>query len=65
MIHNTFADRIEDMTIQKLRETLQKKVDELKTKYETISENDVVERANILGQINGLLTACILSYGEN
>ena len=53
-----------NMTIKELREKLQKEIDSLKQKYETIPENDHTERANILGKINGLLTACILSYGD-
>ena len=52
------------MTIQELRIKIQKEVDELNAKYETIPEDEHIERANILGKINGLLTAGILSYGD-
>ena len=51
------------MTMEELRIKLQKEIDSLKEKYETISENDYVERATILGKISGLLTACICTYG--
>ena len=52
------------MTIEELRKKLQEKIDVLKDKYETIPENEIVERANVLGKINGLLTASIISYGK-
>lgn len=52
------------MSIKELRIKLQKEIDALKLKYESIDEKDHVERANVLGKINGLLTACILSYGD-
>lgn len=52
------------MTMQELRAKINKEIEELNAKYETIPENDIVERANVLGKINGLLTASILSFGE-
>ena len=52
------------MTMQELRAKIQKQVDELNAKYETIPEDEIVERSAILGKINGLLTASILSYGD-
>lgn len=52
------------MTIEKLRKKLQEKIDDLKDKYGTIPENEFLERANILGKINGLLTALNMSYDE-
>ena len=52
------------MTMQELRAKINKEIDELNAKYDALSEDDIVERANILGKINGLLTASILSYGE-
>lgn len=52
------------MTMQELREKLQKEIDELKEKYNAVSENDYLEKGIILGKINGLLTASILSFGE-
>lgn len=50
--------------MKELREKLHKEIDELNAKYETIPENEIVERANVLGKINGLLTASIISYGR-
>lgn len=52
------------MTMKKLREKIQKQVDELNAQYEKLPKDDYVERSNVLGKINGLLTASILSYGE-
>ena len=52
------------MTMKELREKLHKEIDKLNAKYETIPENEIVERANVLGKINGLLTASIISYGR-
>ena len=52
------------MTMQELREKIQKQVDELNAEYETLPQDDYIERANVLGKINGLLNASILTYGD-
>lgn len=52
------------MTMKELREKLQKEIDTLKEKLNNTPENEHVERASLLGKIGGLLTACILSYGD-
>ena len=52
------------MTMKELRDKIHKEIDELYKRYYALPEIEYLERATILGRINGLLTACILSYGD-
>ena len=52
------------MTMKELRAKIQKQVDELNAKYETLDKSDYIERANVLGRINGLLQASLMSFGK-
>ena len=50
------------MDKKEYQKRLQEEIDSLKEQYNKLPENDYVERGSVLGKINGLLTAKILSY---
>ena len=50
------------MTKQEYLEKLQHRIDELNIYYNSLAENDYVEKGIILGKINGLLQAKVLAY---
>ena len=50
------------MTREEYIERLQEKIDEQYAYYDTLAEDDYVERGIVLGKINGLLCAKLLAH---
>ena len=50
------------MTKQELLNQIQKDIDELQEYLTKVDEKDYIEKGNILGKINGLLTAKLYVY---
>ena len=50
------------MNKYEFRQRIQEEIETLEREYASIPECDYVERANVLGKINGLLTAKLISY---